>query len=60
VKIEWTPSALADRDAIFDYIEADIPLAAISVDERIEAVLRRKPAAPNSVTIAAAATILHA
>jgi plasmid stabilization system protein ParE len=28
-KIEWTPAALADRDAIFDYIEADCPLAAI-------------------------------
>lgn len=29
-------SALADRDAIFDHIEADSPRAAVTVDERIE------------------------
>jgi len=26
---------MADRDAIFDYIEADNPLAAIAMDDRI-------------------------
>jgi toxin ParE1/3/4 len=48
VKIEWTPAALADRDAIFDYIEADSPLAAISVDERIEAAVERLIDFPES------------
>ena len=48
MKIEWTPAALADRDAIFDYIEADSPLAAISVDERIEAAVERLVDFPES------------
>jgi plasmid stabilization system protein ParE len=26
VKLEWSPLAMADRDAIFDYIEADNPM----------------------------------
>src|SRR5271166_464816 len=34
--IEWSVFALADRDAIFDYIEADSPRAATSVDDRIK------------------------
>ena len=33
MRIEWSLFAQADRDAIFDYIEADNPRAAISVDE---------------------------
>ncbi len=33
--LEWSAYALADRDAIFDYIEADSPQAAITVDNRI-------------------------
>ena len=33
--LEWSVLALADRNAIFDYIEADSPRAAIAVDERI-------------------------
>jgi addiction module RelE/StbE family toxin len=37
VVLEWSAFALADREAIFDYIEADSPRAAISVDERIQA-----------------------
>ncbi len=36
---EWSVFALADRDAIFDYIEADSPRAAIAVDERIQACI---------------------
>jgi toxin ParE1/3/4 len=32
---EWSAYALADRVAIFDYIEADSPQAAIAVDDRI-------------------------
>jgi len=36
VNLEWSIFALEDREAIFDYIEADSPRAAISVDDRIE------------------------
>jgi len=35
--LEWSVFALADREAIFDYIEADSPRAAVCVDDRIEA-----------------------
>ena len=35
MKIEWSVWAQADRDAIFDYIEADNPRAAAAVDRRI-------------------------
>jgi toxin ParE1/3/4 len=35
MRLEWSAYALADRIAIFDYIEADGPQAAIAVDERI-------------------------
>ena len=35
--LEWSAFAIADRDAIFDYIEADSPRAAASVDDRIRA-----------------------
>lgn len=33
--LEWSQFAYADREAIFDYIEADSPQAAIAVDDRI-------------------------
>jgi addiction module RelE/StbE family toxin len=39
--LEWSVFALADRDAIFDYIEADNPHAAISVDDRIQQCVER-------------------
>lgn len=35
MKLEWSPLAQADRQAIFDYIEADQPDAAITLDVRI-------------------------
>jgi toxin ParE1/3/4 len=35
MRLEWSVLAQADRDAIFDYIEADNPQAAAIVDERI-------------------------
>jgi toxin ParE1/3/4 len=35
MRLEWSAYALADRTAIFDYIEADSPQAAIEVDDRI-------------------------
>ena len=37
--VKWSVLAVADRNAIFDYIEADSPLAAIAVDDRIEAAV---------------------
>ncbi len=36
MRIEWTLFAMNDREAIFDYIEADSPHAAVTVDDRIE------------------------
>ena len=29
----WTPESIADREAIYDYIEADNPSAALAMDE---------------------------
>jgi toxin ParE1/3/4 len=46
MRLEWSACALADRSAIFDYIEADSPRAAIAVDDRIREeveVLARSP-----------------
>ncbi len=37
MKLEWSRYSLADRDEIFDYIQADNPRAAIAVDELIAA-----------------------
>ncbi len=34
-RLEWSGYALADRIAIFDYIEADSPRPAVAVDDRI-------------------------
>ena len=36
MRLEWLPAALADRDAIYDYIKADSRRAAIHVDDLIE------------------------
>ena len=33
MKLYWTLEAIADRYAIFDYIEADNPAAALALDE---------------------------
>ena len=33
MKLYWTLEAIADRDAIFDYIEVDNPAAALALDE---------------------------
>jgi len=35
MQLEWSQFAQSDREAIFDYIEADSPQAAITVDDRI-------------------------
>lgn len=36
MKLEWSLFAVADREQIFDYIEADNPRAAVTVDNHIE------------------------
>ena len=41
MRLVWAQHALADRDAIFTHIEAESPRAAVSVDDRIVAALRR-------------------
>lgn len=48
MKLVWSAFALSDRDTIFTYIEADNPLAAILVDERIVAAVRRLIDFPES------------
>jgi toxin ParE1/3/4 len=35
VKLAWTPQALADRRAIYDYIETENPGAALALDQMI-------------------------
>lgn len=48
MKLTWSAFALSDRDAIFTYIEADNPSAAVLVDERIVAAVRRRIDFPAS------------
>lgn len=52
MKLTWSAFALSDRDAIFTYIEADNPSAAILVDERIVAAVRRLIDFPRAVVLA--------
>lgn len=35
MKLFWTPEALDDRRAIYDYIEADSPHSALALDEML-------------------------
>ncbi len=37
MRLVWRPQALADRDAIMDYIAADNPLVALTLDDSFEA-----------------------
>jgi len=41
VILEWSLYAIDDRTAIFDYIEADSPEAAVMIDDRIEAAAEK-------------------
>lgn len=41
MRLEWSILAMDDRNAIFDYIEADNPRAAVTVDNRIEEQVER-------------------
>lgn len=48
MRLVWARFALADRDEIFSYIEADNPRAAAEIDERIVAAARRLVEFPES------------
>ncbi len=48
MKLVWSPYAPSDREAIFSYIEADNPRAAIHVDEQIAAAIQRLIEFPES------------
>lgn len=48
MRLAWSRYALTDREAIFSYIEADSPRAAIRIDEAIEAAARQLIAFPDS------------
>ncbi len=48
MKLEWSPFAHADREAIFNYIEADSPHSAAMVDERIRAQIKSLLQFPES------------
>jgi toxin ParE1/3/4 len=41
VRLFWTPEAIADRRAIYDYIETDNPGAALALDELFSAQANR-------------------
>jgi len=48
VILEWSVLALGDRNAIFDYIEAESPRAAIEIDDRIREAVERLAEFPES------------
>ncbi|MBY3095197.1 type II toxin-antitoxin system RelE/ParE family toxin [Rhizobium laguerreae] len=48
MRLVWSAFALSDRDGIFTHIEADNPIAAITVDERIVAAAHRLQDFPES------------
>mgnify|MGYP001574289014 CR=1 FL=1 len=48
MRLVWSPFALADRDEIFSYIEADNPRAAVEIDERVASATHRLLRFPES------------
>ena len=48
MRLEWSALAQADRDAIFDTIEADSPRAAVAVDKRISDLVNLLGRLPRS------------
>ncbi len=48
MKLEWSVFAFADRERIFDHIEADSPRAAIAADDAIAEAARRLIDFPQS------------
>lgn len=47
MKLEWGAFALADREALFDWIARESPRAAATVDERIETAIETLLALPD-------------
>jgi toxin ParE1/3/4 len=47
VRFRWSLAALADRRAIYDYIDADNPRAALELDTRISQAAQRLAHFPN-------------
>jgi toxin ParE1/3/4 len=47
VRLEWSVFAVADREQIFSYIEADNPRAAIAVDNTIQTQIETLIAFPE-------------
>ena len=45
--MHWSVPAVADRNAIFEYIEADSPQAAAAVDKRIRSAVAELKTAPG-------------
>jgi addiction module RelE/StbE family toxin len=48
MKLLWTPQARRDRRAIFDYIRAENPMAAIAMDDQFTVAAGRLSRHPNS------------
>lgn len=48
MRLEWSVHAFEDRIAIFDYIEADNPLAAATIDDRIRHQVQQLTRYPQS------------
>lgn len=48
MRLEWSAYAIEDRVAIFEYIEADNPQAAVTVDDRIRLQLEQLIRHPES------------
>ncbi len=48
MKLKWAVYAIEDRAAIFDYIEADNPRAAATVDDRIRRQVQQLISHPES------------
>ena len=47
MELFWTPEAIKDRDDIYDYIEADNPAVALTLDELLSEKASRLVDHPN-------------
>ena len=48
MKLQWSPSAISDRNKIYDFIDADSPRAAVLVDDRIWNAIERLKQFPET------------
>ena len=48
MRLEWSAYAIEDRVAIFEYIEADNPQAAVTVDDRVRLQVEQLISHPDS------------